>query len=75
MTKHELNRDVKRLYKQYINSISFDTSEKMIREYKRIYYADPKGEYLTNLSLRMMIRMNHTFRIIPLHQMYINLKI
>lgn len=64
MTKQELNRDIKRLYKQYLNKADKEAIEP---EFKRLYYADDNFEYCNKNSVLMLLAMNHTFRFIQFH--------
>ena len=67
MTKQELNRDAKRLinaYKEHRHRFS----DKAVKEFKRIYYADRSFEYLTLANVKGLLRINLDLRIIELHQ-------
>lgn len=89
MTKQELNRDIKRLYKSFLNKKSGDTrtwtredwtafeneNEKIQKEFKRLYFADKNLEYITLNSLKMLLVVNNSMRIIPLHTFGIDIKI
>ncbi len=75
MTTQELNRDIKRLSKKY-NAKSrgeatkeyFDWLEKEIKpELRRLYYADSDMSDLNSNSLRILIRLNLSLRVIPFH--------
>lgn len=69
MTKAELNRDIKKLYKNSTSrNINLDDFEK---EYKRLYYADEMAKDLTFLSLKIMMDLNRKYHIIPPNQFYI----
>lgn len=69
MTAKQLNRDIQKLYKQFFDdSVSWGTLKD---EYLRLYYADSSAEHITLNSLKAMIRINHSARFIPLHQLYI----
>lgn len=75
MTTAELNRDIKKLLKLYaiINSNDFDSKEykdaygKLTNEFKRLYFADTKFEYMNVQSIRIMLRLNLRFRFYQLH--------
>jgi hypothetical protein len=75
MTKQELNRDVKRLFKNYYEASKVNPSneywewiEKTVKpELKRLYYADTNFSALTLTSLKMMLRLNVSLRVIPFH--------
>ena len=82
MTKQELNRDIKRLYslaesaKVFKDDLYHNFIENNVRpEFNRLYHADSTAEYMNLLSLKIMIRLNHKFRFIQLHLMFINIKI
>ncbi len=72
MTKQELNKDCKRLIKDYLKAVKsvnyYETLEStIIPEFKRIYGADPQGEYLGYDNFKALLRLNLILRIIPLH--------
>ncbi len=72
MTKQELNRDIKRLWVRYENKDSeldvYEALEEMRQELKRLYYADDDFEYMNLRSIKIMIRLNLSLRVVPLHQ-------
>ena len=79
MTSKELNRDIKRLWKQYKSHLSnfrednidqfYKHIEDVIKpEFKRLYYADTSMKPLNADSLRYLIRLNLLLRVIPFHQ-------
>ena len=72
MTKQELNRDIRKLYKRFLDyrlKNFCDTEHEALRkELQRLYYANTSLEYLTKKSLLIMIRLNVALRVIPLHQ-------
>ena len=84
MTKAELNTDVRRLYKRFKGNRHFNTAlwsredwdayskedNEIKREFKRLYRADNSCEYLNFKSFRMMITMNLSLRVQPLHLFY-----
>lgn len=80
MTNQELNRDIKRMYKNCTSlkntALWFDGD--LQKEFKRLYFADKKAEVLTLQSLKMMLTLNAKFKIIEPDQFYqledINLK-
>ena len=54
-----LNRDIKRLYNDNLN-------EAMIRiEFKRLYSLDPTFSHMNINSMKIMVRLNADYRIIP----------
>jgi hypothetical protein len=76
------NRDIKIMVKKYLslkNSTNdlteyFNRIESEIKpEYKRLYNADSNFQYATLTSIKMMIRLNLSLRIIPFHQFAINI--
>ena len=67
MTKQELNRDCKRLVKQFKDGKQY--TDEFTAEFKRIYYADSGFEYLSPKNALSLIRINLSLRIIALHQM------
>lgn len=88
MTNSELNRDVKRL-KNLINKTSekmcmgtndntpyFDwLNTFVLKEFKRLYYADDKFEAMNKANILFMLRLNLRHRFIALHQFGINIDI
>ncbi|HET8963757.1 MAG TPA: hypothetical protein VFM99_07665 [Chitinophagales bacterium] len=76
MTKQELNRDVKRLKKSIDranvkdgNDERFAFIEKEVKpEFKRLYRADDTLQSFSADSLRIMLRLNVRFNIVPFHQ-------
>jgi len=83
MTAQELNRDVKRLWNQYKANCGGDATDEHFKwietavkpEIKRLYYADTTLNSLNANSLKMLLRLNLLFRVIPFHHfgLYINL--
>ena len=77
MTTKELNRDIKRLG----NKVSkcnlkgddfFDFIENEVKlEFKRLYWADTKCEYMNFASLRVMMILNRKHRFIAFHTFFI----
>lgn len=81
MTIQELNRDIKRLYKRFLNKRSENTSNwsnkdwqeyeqnenELKAEFKRLYYADRNFEVLNITTLKIMIAINNSLRVIPFH--------
>lgn len=79
MTNKELNRDIKRLYKnvqlakkktseEYFNLIENDYR----KEFIRLYGADNRAEILTKDSLLKMYRLNLSYQYVELYRFYIN---
>ena len=82
MTKHFLNRDIKRLAFSYKKRFQGDTSkwsradwlfynaeqEVFQKELRRLYDADRDFSMMHQESIRRMIRINLALRVIPLHQ-------
>ena len=82
MTKQELNRDIKKLYslaesaKVFKCDLYHNFIENSVKpEFNRLYHADSAGEYMNLLSLKIIIRLNHKFRFVPLHTMFININL
>ena len=71
MTKQELNRDVKRLANKHIEMQEQD----VIKEFKRLYYADSNFECMNLNSVKMMLRLNLRYRVIALHIFGININL
>jgi len=72
MTKQELNRDCKRLIKDYLKAVKsanyYEILESTILpEFKRIYGADPEAEYLSFDNFKALLRLNLILRVFPLH--------
>lgn len=71
MTKQELNRDVKRLGKAFLElHLSDPDNEDKIfelrQELRRLYYADREFEYFNLKSIKILLRYNLKYRVIPL---------
>lgn len=73
MTSAELNRDIKRLAKQF----GTDGAEKLEfeKEFKRLYYADDNFQYMNKQSVLIMLSINLRHRFIALHSFGINVSI
>jgi len=76
MTKQELNRDIKRLWKRNLEAIetsyNHDYEEKISdikKEWLRLWGADPEAEYMNVESLKAMLRMNGRHRFKALHSL------
>ena len=75
MTAAELNRDIKRLgntveklHQLNNQDIYFKEIETMVKpEFMRLYLADSQFEYMNKKSILIMLRLNLSFRFIPLH--------
>ena len=82
MTRSELNRDIKRLYKAYRGLTSIGIAEadywakheQYKQELARLHRVDTECELLTLTSLKMMITLNHSLRAVPLHHFYLGMK-
>lgn len=77
MTKQELNRDIKRLWKAYINlditkESYYSKRDKLGEEFKRLYNADKTFEYMNKESILVMYNLNLKCRWVQLHMMGIN---
>jgi len=81
MTIQELNRDIKRLHKLFLNRRNENTTnwtnkdwdeyqsydDKIKAEFKRLYYADKDFEAMNKQSLLILLSINSSMRIIALH--------
>ena len=79
MTKQELNRDINRMYINYISNknntiMKFDYNA-MFEEYRRLYYADDELKYMNKKSIRIMLILNRIYRIIPFHMFGIGMTV
>jgi len=87
MTNAELNRDIKRLWNKQNKSLNTNNwtredwkkyeeeAEEIQKEFKRLYFADSEATAMTYQSFKMMYRMNQKHRFIPLHTLFINIKL
>lgn len=81
MTKAELNRQIKKLsndWKKLQSSPAdnyFSQKDELGKELKRLYHVDPNMEYMNASSLRIMIRLNLSFRVIPFHHFGIQIEL
>ena len=78
MTNHELNRDIKKLYKNIKSLQGSETVQgsknyfayidnEAKEEFKRLYYADSSFNAMNKESVLMMLRMNLRHRFFALH--------
>jgi len=81
MTNSELNRDIKRLYSSFKNRISENTEKwtnqdwakyeaeesKLKLEFHRLYHADRNFDVLNIKTMKMMLHLNNSLRVIPFH--------
>ena len=73
MRPRELNRDIKRLYKKYMQwkkgSVSFSCEQEdfLKKELERLWNADSSFKNLSVLSLKMLLVMNQSWRMIVLY--------
>ena len=88
MTKQEINRDIKRLYKRF-NTGPYDVTDwnaeqwraheqekqEENEEFKRLYKADTTLKSMNRKSILMLYRINQARRIIQFHIFGINAKI
>ena len=70
MTIKEHNQQIRAAYKKF--ELAENKSE-LSSELNRLYNADTSGSGLTLQTLKMMIRMNHSLRVVPLHSFYISM--
>jgi hypothetical protein len=84
MTNNELNRGIKRLLnevKKLDTSVNngdeyfFKVANVIKPEFIRLYYADTNFSAMNINSIKIMIRLNLSFRFIPFHQFGINIDI
>ena len=85
MTPQELNRDVKRLARQELKLCSmanempneeyYCEAEKIKKEAKRLYLADPDFSYMSKKSILIMLRINTRYRFEALHHFGLRLNI
>jgi hypothetical protein len=76
MTKQELNRDIKRLFRNWrIASDGIATEEyfsevepKMKKEFQRLYFADSEFKYISRDNILRLVILNRRHRVIPFHQ-------
>ena len=81
MTNAELNRDIKRLYKDYSIYLNGDSDVFFSwvggyakKEFFRLYHADLELSAMNKNSILMLLKINRHLRLIPFHQFYINAK-
>ena len=73
MTTKQLNADIKKLYaniKKYkeANGSTYEYIDNVAKaEFKRLYYADIKFEYMNKQSILIMLRLNLRHVFFPLH--------
>ncbi len=71
----KLNRDIKHLFKNYYSANKNDPTKEywdwieatVKPELKRLYYANTDFSLLSVNSLKMLIRLNLSLRVIPFH--------
>lgn len=68
MTTSELNRDIKRLAKMDKRDKDGDLIPAIENEFRRLYSADIKLEYMNRTNIIIMFRLNLLYRIVPFHQ-------
>jgi hypothetical protein len=73
MTKQELNRDIKRLFKKFHDWMmqehtDWDKCEELKKEFNRLYNADQQFEYISRENILRLVILNRRHRIIPFHQ-------
>ena len=81
MTNQELNRDIKRLYKKFLNRRTGDTTNWTLTDWKnyedydneiktefyRLYKADENFDALNITTLKMLLNINNALRVIQFH--------
>ena len=82
MKTSELNRDIKRLSKDWTkakelsNDEYFELVENILKpELRSLYYADRKFKYLNKKSILIMLSLNLSHRVIPFHRFGMNIEI
>ena len=73
MTKQELNRDIKRLFKNHFEMTESGISEQGKKEFLRLYHADSGFEVLTADNIKRMLRFNLRHRVVQLHSFGLNI--
>jgi hypothetical protein len=78
MTKQELNKAIKKLFRNWriasedsksdIKHYFESVEPNMKKEYQRLYFADSKFEYISRDNILRMIILNRRHRVIPFHQ-------
>jgi hypothetical protein len=75
MTKQELNRDIKRLFKEFKKAAEnleiekyFEVAEELKKEFRRLYDADRELKYVSKDNILRMLILNRRHRVIPFHQ-------
>lgn len=66
MTKQELNKDIKRFKKVFDSMEPVDLDEAG-KEFRRLYGADKKFEYMTKANILFMLRINLRYVFVELH--------
>lgn len=78
MTTTELNRDIKRLVKDfkagkcYIPNSGGEHSPEFSKEFRRLYFSDPAFQFMSPKNALALTRINQSMRFIGLHQFGIN---
>lgn len=70
MTKRELNRDIKRLAKKFLQWQEGDRTipeADLKLEFRRLYHADREMTSLNRTSILLMIRMQRCLQVVPNH--------
>lgn len=75
MTNQELNRDIKRLGKQFDTEKTEKQLQDFEKEFKRLYYADNSFKALNKDSILIMLRTNLRYRFIALHSFGLNIEL
>jgi len=79
MTTQQLNRDIKRLRKTFIEIYGNERTEAKEKsfkaEFKRLYNVDREAKHLNAESLKTLIRINQVFRLIPFHSFFIQMEL
>jgi hypothetical protein len=83
MTNAELNRDIKRFFKNYSIHLEADGSDTFFswvdrygrKEFLRLYGADKELILMNKKSILMLMKINRHLLIVPLHMMFINAEI
>lgn len=67
MTNSELNRDIKRLFKNHFESSESGLPEEGRKEFLRLYHADSGFSVITADNIKRLLRFNLRHRVIQLH--------
>lgn len=75
MTTTELNRDIKRLVKDFKAGKCYKDGghdPEFSKEFRRLYFSDPAFQFMSPKNALALTRINQSMRFIGLHQFGIN---